>query len=235
MDSAELMKALQKNFSQAQVSWKPQSVKDGKALAVAFIDARDVMTRLDEVVGPGGWQSEFIPVGNNSVECRLKVKIGDEWIAKCDVGATSDQPDAGDKMKAAYSDALKRAAVQWGIGRSIYQLPLQWVPANGKYLASEPQLPKWYKDGQQSPIDGTKPTPPPAPEVKVEAIVKINQEQMTKIEKLMAIAKTDLEKFLAHYKIKTVSELDFDTANKAIVVLNKNADLAMEAAGKEAK
>jgi hypothetical protein len=235
MDSTELMKALQKNFTQAQVSWKPQSVKDGKALAVAFIDARDVMTRLDDVVGPGGWQSEFIPVGNNSVECRLKIKIGDEWIAKCDVGATSDQPDAGDKMKAAYSDALKRAAVQWGIGRSIYQLPLQWVPANGKYLASEPQLPKWYKDGQQSPIDGSKPTPPPAPEAKVEPVVKINQDQMTKIEKLISIAKVDLNVILDHYKVKSVGELDFDTASKCIARLKISADKAMEAAGKEAK
>lgn len=235
MDSSELMKALQKNFSQAQVSWKPQSVKDGKALAVAFIDARDVMTRLDDVVGPGGWQSEFIPVGNNSVECRLKIKMGDEWISKCDVGATSDQPDAGDKMKAAYSDALKRAAVQWGIGRSIYQLPLQWVPANGKYLASEPKLPKWYIDGCQSPIDGSKPTPPPAPEVRVEPVVKINQEQMSKIEKFITIAKVDLEAFLKHYKVESVGQMDFDTANKALAKLKERADKAIAEASKETK
>ena len=44
-----------------------------------------------------------------------------------DVGAPSEQPDGGDRLKAAFSDALKRAAVKFGIGRYLYRLPQQWV------------------------------------------------------------------------------------------------------------
>jgi hypothetical protein len=40
-----------------------------------------------------------------------------------DVGGPSEQPDEGDRVKAAFSDALKRAAVKFGIGRYLYRLP----------------------------------------------------------------------------------------------------------------
>jgi hypothetical protein len=59
--------------------------------------------------------------------CRLKVRIGDEWITKEDVGGQSEQPDEGDRRKAAFSDALKRAAVKFGIGRYLYRQKPQWV------------------------------------------------------------------------------------------------------------
>jgi hypothetical protein len=39
----------------------------------------------------------------------------------------SEQPDGGDRLKAAFSDALKRAAVKYGVGRYLYRLPSQWV------------------------------------------------------------------------------------------------------------
>jgi hypothetical protein len=59
---------------------------------------------------------------DGAVVCRLRLKIGDQWITKVDVGSPSGQPDNGDRTKAAFSDALKRAAVKFGIGR--YSLPL---------------------------------------------------------------------------------------------------------------
>src|SRR5207249_11297034 len=67
----------------------------------------------------------------------------DEWSTKMDGGGQSEQPDEGDRRKAAFSDALKRAAVKFGIGRYLYRLPALWVdydPAK-KQLRSTPQLP----------------------------------------------------------------------------------------------
>jgi hypothetical protein len=61
------------------------------------------------------------------VVCRLRCRIGADWLVKVDMGSPSEQPDAGDRLKAAFSDALKRAAVKWGIGRYLYRLPSQWV------------------------------------------------------------------------------------------------------------
>jgi hypothetical protein len=50
-----------------------------------------------------------------------------ECLDTTDVGSPSEQPDDGDQLKAALSDALKRAAIKLGIGRYHYRLPRQWV------------------------------------------------------------------------------------------------------------
>jgi hypothetical protein len=236
-DAKEIQKALQANFTQAQVSWKPQTVKDGKALAVAYIDARDVMSRLDDVVGCDKWYATFNQVGDKSVECHLYVKFGDEWICKSDVGGTSDQPEEDNRVKAGYSDALKRAAIHWGIGRSIYQLPMSWVPAEGKRLAQEPKLPLWYIQGHQAPpsvatpAKAGEPAPAPAPAANAP---KASPEQLSKIEKLFDLTKSDVDKFCATFKVTSFSALTTDQADKAISILKAKAEKMMAEAGKEA-
>src|SRR5262249_30021593 len=70
--------------------------------------------------------------------CKLRLKIGDEWVTKMDVGSPSEQPDGGDRLKAAFSDALKRAAVKFGIGRYLYRLPQTW----GDYDPQKKQIVK---------------------------------------------------------------------------------------------
>src|SRR5205823_3297906 len=66
-----------------------------------------------------------------------------EWVMKMDVGGPSEQPDGGDRMKAAFSDALKRAAVKFGVGRYLYRLPAQWVDYDPvkRQFRSAPTLP----------------------------------------------------------------------------------------------
>jgi hypothetical protein len=54
-------------------------------------------------------------------------RIGGEWLTKMDVGGPSEQPDVGYRLKAAFSDSLKRAAAKFGVGRYLYRLPSQWV------------------------------------------------------------------------------------------------------------
>lgn len=142
---ASLVDALCKPFEPSEVKWKAQSVKGNRALAVAFVDARLIQDRLDEVVGVENWQDvyEFLPDG--SVVCRLRLKLGGKWITKTDVGSPSEQPDAGDRVKAAVSDALKRAAVKFGVSRYLYRLPAQWCDYDPvkKNFARLPQLPNW--------------------------------------------------------------------------------------------
>jgi hypothetical protein len=80
---------------------------------------------------------------DGSVVCRLKVRLGNDWITKMDVGAPSEQPDEGDRRKAAFSDALKRAAVKFGIGRYLYRLKDLWVDYDPqrRAFARPPMLP----------------------------------------------------------------------------------------------
>jgi hypothetical protein len=118
-------------------------VKNNRALAMAYIDARLIQDRLDEVLGVENWQDKYDILPDGSVMCRLRVRLGGRWITKSDVGSPSEQPDSGDRLKAAFSDALKRAAVKFGIGRYLYRLSAQWVDYDPvkKQLTQLPQLP----------------------------------------------------------------------------------------------
>ncbi len=129
-------------FAADVVHFKPQTVSGNRALAVAYIDARAVMDRLDDVLGIAGWQDTYTPLPDGTVVCRLAIRIGDEWVPREDVGGESDQKDEGDKRKSAFSDALKRVAVKFGVGRYLYSVPLQWCDydAQKRQFTRQPTL-----------------------------------------------------------------------------------------------
>jgi len=122
----EVLKALSKPFPEEEIGWKAQALypkdKPTTALAVPHITARHVMNRLDEVVGPANWVTdfEFIP-GIKAAKVMLTV-FG---ITKCDIGFVAGDDDAA--IKGSVSDGLKRAAVLFGIGRYLYEAERQWV------------------------------------------------------------------------------------------------------------
>lgn len=117
-------------FPRSAVHWRVQGkpyARDGKhsAMALAYLDARDVMDRLDEVCGMDRWQSQFDETAKGRIICRLSIDVtgqGD-WVMKSDGAGDTDV----EGEKGALSDALKRAAVSWGIGRYLYRLDSPWV------------------------------------------------------------------------------------------------------------
>ena len=132
------------------------------------------------MVGVLGWQDEYECLPDGSVVCKLRLRLGDEWITKMDVGGPSEQPDEGDRRKAAFSDALKRAAVKFGIGRYLYRLPNQWADydAHKRQFVKTPTLPAYAlpqntrqeataaaKNGTVRPNNPVRPTMPMTPPV----------------------------------------------------------------------
>lgn len=94
-----------------QTSWPKEGEKKG-GLLVAYIDARLVIERLDTVVGPL-WSDhyELIP-GTKAILCELTI----DGVTRSDVGESTHS------VKGTVSDALKRAAVHFGIGLSVYAM-----------------------------------------------------------------------------------------------------------------
>jgi hypothetical protein len=139
----ELTEALAAPFPRSEVKFRPGATSGNRALALGYVDARAIQDRLDEVLGVTGWQDEYECLPDGSVVCRLRLRLGAEWITKMDVGSPSEQPDEGDRRKAAFSDALKRAAVKFGVGRYLYRLPVQWVDFDPKkrQFTGTPTLP----------------------------------------------------------------------------------------------
>lgn len=126
---------LKKPFPPSAISWRVGSTtKDKtKGMALAYIDARDVQDRLDEVCGLDGWQCRYVPMHDKKTVCEIGISIWrpdprlqmdvPEWIWKSDGAGDSDV----EAEKGALSDAFKRAAVRWGIGRYLYDLDSPWV------------------------------------------------------------------------------------------------------------
>jgi len=152
LDEATLKK-LAAPFDPNDVAWKPQAVKGNRALAVAYIDARTVAERLDQIVA-GDWAFDWQEASNGCTKGMLTIC----GITRCDVGEQGDGPQ-GKTLKAAVSDCLKRAAVLFGVGRYLYRLPAQWVDYDAQYkrLARTPELPDWAKPDRPR---GERPPPP---------------------------------------------------------------------------
>ena len=100
--------------------WRVQSKKYGKATCVAYIDARDCMDILDEVVGAMNWQDRYYEA-DGKLFCEVSIFAGECWVPKADTGTESNV----EKEKGKSSDAFKRACVKHGIGRFLYRLPMQ--------------------------------------------------------------------------------------------------------------
>lgn len=94
-------------------------------MSVLQNEGHHIQDRLDEVLGAENWQDSSKRLEEGSVICRRKLRLGDEWITKINVGGPSAQPDGNGRLKATFRDALKRAAVKFGVGRYLYRLPRQ--------------------------------------------------------------------------------------------------------------
>ncbi len=170
----KLFSNLRAYFDPKYVKFKPAVVQGNRALAFAYVDVRVVMARLDSVLGPENWQDEYTFLADGSCLCKLSLRINGEWLAKMDVGAPSEQPDGGDRDKASCSDALKRAAVKWGVSRYLYRLPSQWVDYDPqrRQFVRQPTLPDWAvpvaKEVTDSRDQSKTIVPPKAAETRVE-------------------------------------------------------------------
>lgn len=124
-------------FADLAAQFHPNQVKTragGGGRQLSYITARVAANRLDEVVGPENWRVkhrlEHLAAGTDLVICTLEIKIDDEWIAKEDAGGFKEMveknragqmvEDEENTVKTAFSDAFKRAASAWGVGRYLY-------------------------------------------------------------------------------------------------------------------
>jgi hypothetical protein len=130
-------------------------------MVLAYVTNRAIMERLDNVCGPEGWRNEYIAGPSGGLLCGLSIKVEDEWITKWDGAENTDI----ESVKGGLSNAMKRAAVQWGIGRYLYNLDATYVNANpngkhwqkgkqGKYDSFKwdaPALPTWALPEDEKP------------------------------------------------------------------------------------
>jgi hypothetical protein len=118
------LKGLQKEIP---CKWRVQSFSKKKPFAqcVAYIDARQVATLLDNEVGAENWQVDYKTI-NGLLFAGIGIKVDTEWVWKWDTGTETEV----EKDKGLVSDSFKRAAVQWGVGRFLYDLKIEIIASN---------------------------------------------------------------------------------------------------------
>lgn len=143
MELKQLLENLKKPVS---YKWKIQSVpkNDKKGNCVAYIDARDCMDTLD-LFCEEGWQNEFYEV-KWKVFCRVGIKIKWEWFYRSDSWALEESEHVEHETTSKWetSDAFKRACVQWGIWRFLYEKDIIWI-SNEEYQANKFKINEFCK------------------------------------------------------------------------------------------
>jgi hypothetical protein len=158
-------------FPSSDIEWRigQAGEKNGKpwAKCLAYITARAIMDRLDAVCGPGDWQVRYRE-GGGHLQAGIGIRVSDGWVWKWDgtgLLASTAGLSGTDAGKGDFSNAMKRAAVQWGIGRYLYSLPEGWaiVSDKGRFYSAKspkaaafhwdpPRLPDWAIPTATSPI-----------------------------------------------------------------------------------
>lgn len=172
MKETDLCK-LDEYFAPEDLEWRVQSKgiskSSGKpwAQVLVYVTSRAVQNRLDSVCGKGGWTSEIKKLDGGAYTCRLSIWVESvdkdngqiitgtgRWVSKED-GADETNIEA---TKGGISGAIKRAAVQWGIGRYLYEFGESWATFGEKenckfsfkdnetkqtYYWNPPALPAW--------------------------------------------------------------------------------------------
>lgn len=180
------LKALGEPFASEDLEWRTHTIsfdKDHKVLAKCscYITNRAIQQRLDDVLGPENWcnvyreitpimtkiwdwndsRKRFEPLDKivTGVMCGISIRIEradgtSDWVTKWDGSENSER----ETVKGGLSASMKRAAVQWGIGRYLYELygkdvVYATICDDGIYTALDPdkkvfrwnppQLPDW--------------------------------------------------------------------------------------------
>jgi len=180
------LEKLKEPFSSKDIEWRVQAdgVKGDKVWSrvLAYVTARAVQERLDEVCGVGNWSDTFKHI-EGGVMCGISIRIErkdeehiySEWVTKWD-GSQATNIEA---FKGGISKALVRCGSKWGVGRYLYNLESSFADITEKgshyvgkhtdkwkneipaYKWDAPSLPTWAlpKDDKGGNPPDPKPTP----------------------------------------------------------------------------
>lgn len=144
-DHDAVLEVLALPFAADAIEWKcgARSNDRTRGIALAYVDSRDYIARLNEVFGLD-WEDTYVfTVAENRLLCVCTLKIhlpdgrvitrtGDGECALSDDNATT----------VASAQAFKRSCVKFGLGAFLYSIPQQWVT-----LENERYIPRHIQEG----------------------------------------------------------------------------------------
>lgn len=231
------LERLKDPFDPSEIEWRVQQsgMKGDKPWAriIPYLQNRAIMDRLDEVVGPENWKNQYANAPEGGVLCGISININGEWVTKWDGAENTDI----EGVKGGLSNSMKRAAVQWGIGRFLYHCKPEWAVFTEDRNSAEYTA---KIDGKNyfwnAPISGngngkkSSPPPPPKKEPESDPNSPATREQREEIVKLCGSYGLENSKaknilgIILSKEVKSTGELTFAEANKIIVSLQNRVE-----------
>ena len=115
---SDLLKKLREPFRKEELEFRVGATNNDKSmgLALAYVQARAIQNRLDELFGVDGWTVSYKEISAGFI-CSLSIKINDRWVTKEDGAGMTEY----ESVKGGISNAFKRVASSgFGIGRYLY-------------------------------------------------------------------------------------------------------------------
>ena len=122
----DLLKKLREPFRKEELEFRVGATNNDKSmgLALAYVQARAIQNRLDELFGVDGWTASYKEISAGFI-CSLSIKINDRWVTKEDGAGMTEY----ESVKGGISNAFKRVASSgFGIGRYLYNAKKNWYP-----------------------------------------------------------------------------------------------------------
>lgn len=209
------LEVLSKPFDSKTLGVRVLTVNKTKtaALLACYLSHTDVYTRIEKV--DPAWSSTIMGVQMGAKTCFV-------WVALTILGVTRANMGEGEDLKSATSDAIKRAAMLFGIGRYLYDAEPVWVDYDDSRDWNRVYKYADYEGGRRQdqprvplgPAESSTPAPAPArPKTKDEVETELFAvakdlglddqalynwaEEFTKKD-LDKISTADLERFLEH-------------------------------------
>ena len=151
--------ALRKPFPEEYLEWRAgATTRDKKkAQALPYADPRAYEDRLNEVIGED-WSCHFKPWGDTRIICELTVS----GVTRTSTGEfDNSKRNAIAEGTVAEAQAFKRACSKFGLGRYLYDIPIQWLD----YDIDKNRFLETPKLGKQFLPNATKPAPASAPTI----------------------------------------------------------------------
>lgn len=123
---SDLLKKLREPFRKEELEFRVGATNNDKSmgLALAYVQARAIQNRLDELFGVDGWIVSYKEISAGFI-CSLSIKINDRWVTKEDGAGMTEY----ESVKGGISNAFKRVASSgFGIGRYLYNARKNWYP-----------------------------------------------------------------------------------------------------------
>ena len=156
MEIKEIMKKLQEPFEDSEIEFRVGATNSDKTkgMALAYVQARAIQNRLDNLFGVDGWSVSYREITAGFI-CSLSIKINDKWVTKED-GAPATEFES---VKGGISSAFKRVASSgFGIGRYLYNAKNMWFPikqqGRGYVFITEPKLELNFKEEREIKRNG---------------------------------------------------------------------------------